>query len=78
MSGKQCVRGLSVSGFSVLALAGTAPEALGELTGRAVRTVAEGTVSLPITAEFALEDAAEAHRLMGSRTSTGKLLLRVA
>ncbi|GAA3481693.1 quinone oxidoreductase family protein [Streptomyces yanii] len=71
-------RGLSVSGFSVLALAGTAPEALRELTSRALRTVAEGTVSLPVTAEFALQDAAEAHRLMGGRTSTGKLLLRVA
>ncbi|MER5603018.1 zinc-binding dehydrogenase [Streptomyces sp. NPDC002265] len=71
-------RGLSVSGFSVLALAGTAPEALRELTGRALRTVTEGTVSLPVTAEFALPDAAEAHRLMGGRTSTGKLLLRVA
>jgi NADPH2:quinone reductase len=33
-------------------------------------------VSLPVTAEFALSDAAEAHRLMGTRTSTGKLLLR--
>ncbi|MFE7706352.1 zinc-binding alcohol dehydrogenase family protein [Streptomyces sp. NPDC057486] len=71
-------RGLSVSGFSVLALAGTAPQALRELTGRALRTVAEGTVSLPVTAEFALQDAAEAHRLMGGRTSTGKLLLRIA
>ncbi|MFE7330076.1 zinc-binding alcohol dehydrogenase family protein [Streptomyces sp. NPDC057565] len=70
-------RGLSVSGFSVLALAGTAPEALRELTSRALRTVAEGTVSLPVTAEFALQDAAEAHRLMGGRTSTGKLLLHV-
>ncbi|MFF4829548.1 zinc-binding alcohol dehydrogenase family protein [Streptomyces sp. NPDC001312] len=71
-------RGLSVSGFSVLALAGTAPDALRALTARALRTVAEGTVSLPVTAEFPLHDAAGAHRLMGSRTSTGKLLLRIA
>jgi NADPH2:quinone reductase len=35
-------------------------------------------VSLPVTAEFALSDAAEAHRLMGGRTSTGKLLLRTS
>jgi NADPH2:quinone reductase len=71
-------RGLSVSGFSILALAGTAPDALRELTARALLTVAEGTVSLPVTAEFPLHEAAEAHRLMGGRTSTGKLLLRVA
>lgn len=36
-----------------------------------------GQVSIPVTAEFALADASEAHRLMDSRTSTGKLLLRV-
>ncbi|MEU6548926.1 zinc-binding dehydrogenase [Streptomyces sp. NPDC046915] len=72
------VRALSVSGFSVLNLAGTAPAALRELTARALRTVAEGTVSLPVTAEFPLRNAAEAHRLMDGRTSTGKLLLRVA
>ncbi|MFB6781812.1 zinc-binding alcohol dehydrogenase family protein [Streptomyces sp. NPDC056352] len=71
-------RSLSISGFSVLALASTAPSALRELTARALHTVAEGTVSLPVTAEFPLQDAAEAHRLMGGRTSTGKLLLHVA
>ncbi|MFB7247725.1 quinone oxidoreductase [Streptomyces populi] len=70
--------GLSVSGFSILGLAKTAPAALRDIASRAFETVADGTVSLPVTAEFALEDAAEAHTLMGSRTSTGKLLLRVA
>jgi NADPH2:quinone reductase len=71
-------QGRSVGGFSVLALAQSAPDALRALAERAFRTVADGTVSLPVTAEFALSDAGEAHRLMGSRTSTGKLLLRVA
>ncbi|MEU9962221.1 zinc-binding dehydrogenase [Streptomyces sp. NPDC050982] len=70
--------GLSVSGFSILTLAQTAPDALRELTGKAFAAVAEGVVSLPVTAEFPLEEASEAHRLMGGRTSTGKLLLRVA
>ncbi|MEU6092581.1 zinc-binding dehydrogenase [Streptomyces sp. NPDC047085] len=69
--------GISVSGFSVLTLARTAPAELRRLTERAFATAVDGTVSLPVTAEFALEDAADAHRLMGSRTSTGKLLLRV-
>lgn len=71
-------RALSVAGFSILTLARTAPDALRALTERAFRTAVEGTVRLPVTAEFALTDAAEAHRLMGGRTSTGKLLLRTA
>ncbi|MFG3115399.1 zinc-binding alcohol dehydrogenase family protein [Streptomyces sp. NPDC048197] len=69
-------QGRSVAGFSILALAQSAPEVLHSLAERAFRTVVDGTVALPITAEFALSDAAEAHRLMGGRTSTGKLLLR--
>lgn len=68
--------GSSVAGFSILTLARSAPEELRSLTERAFRKVTDGTVSLPVTAEFALSDAAEAHRLMGGRTSTGKLLLR--
>ncbi|GAA5003102.1 quinone oxidoreductase family protein [Streptomyces siamensis] len=70
--------GLSVAGFSILGLARTAPAALREIAQKAFRTVVDGTVSLPVTAEFPLKDAPEAHRLMGSRTSTGKLLLTVA
>ncbi|WP_369261168.1 zinc-binding alcohol dehydrogenase family protein [Streptomyces sp. R35] len=68
--------GLSVAGFSILGLAQTAPGELRAIAEKAFRTVVEGVVSLPVTAEFALEDAAEAHRLMGTRSSTGKLLLR--
>ncbi|WP_327317112.1 quinone oxidoreductase family protein [Streptomyces sp. NBC_01235] len=69
--------GLSVAAFSVLNLARTAPAALRTLAERAFAKVADGTVSLPVTAEFALPEAAEAHRLMGGRSSTGKLLLSV-
>ncbi|GAA1164835.1 quinone oxidoreductase [Kitasatospora gansuensis] len=70
--------GRSVAGFSILTLARTDPGALRALAERAFRTVTEGGVELPVTAEFPLDRAAEAHELMGSRTSTGKLLLRVA
>ncbi|WAZ19520.1 zinc-binding dehydrogenase [Streptomyces cinnabarinus] len=70
--------GRSVAGFSVLALARTAPDALRALAERAFRTVTDGTVRLPVTAEFPLSDAAGAHRLLGGRASTGKLVLRVA
>ncbi|MDX6330932.1 MAG: NADPH:quinone reductase, partial [Streptomycetaceae bacterium] len=68
----------SVAGFSLLTLAQTDPAALRDITARAFRTVADGAVVLPVTAEFPLTDAAEAHRLVESRTSTGKLLLRIA
>jgi NADPH2:quinone reductase len=70
--------GLSVAGFSILGLAQTAPGELRAIAERAFGTVVDGTVSLPVTAEFDLTEASEAHRLMGTRSSTGKLLLRVA
>ncbi|MFJ9711089.1 zinc-binding alcohol dehydrogenase family protein [Streptomyces sp. NPDC101234] len=70
-------QGRSVAGFSVLGLARSAPEALRALTERGLRTVCDGVVVLPVTAEFSLSDAADAHRLIGGRTSTGKLLLRI-
>ncbi|MER7625324.1 zinc-binding dehydrogenase [Streptomyces sp. NPDC126503] len=69
--------GVAVAGFSVLTLATTAPAVLREVADRAFAKVADGTVSIPVTAEFPLAEAAEAHRLLGSRTSTGKLLLTV-
>ncbi|QCX78383.1 Quinone oxidoreductase 1 [Streptomyces sp. YIM 121038] len=67
----------SVACFSILTLAKEDPRALRALAERAFEAVADGTVTLPVTAEFALEEAAEAHALMGGRTTTGKLLLRV-
>lgn len=71
-------QGGSVAGFSILSLARTAPEVLRPLVERAFRTVVDGVVDVPISAEFPLSAAADAHTLMGGRTSTGKLLLRVA
>ncbi|MFF2508087.1 zinc-binding alcohol dehydrogenase family protein [Streptomyces sp. NPDC058067] len=71
-------RGVTVAGFSILALAQSAPDALRALTERAFRTVADGTVTVPVTAEFELSEASAAHELMGGRSSTGKLLLRIA
>lgn len=68
---------LSVSGFSVRGLAAADPARLRDIADKAFQTVVEGAVELPVSAEFALEDVARAHRLVESRTSTGKLLLRV-
>ncbi|CAM5565667.1 hypothetical protein STANM309S_02694 [Streptomyces tanashiensis] len=44
-------QGHSVSGFSVLSLAQTAPAAARALTERALRAVSQGTVTLPVTAD---------------------------
>jgi NADPH2:quinone reductase len=69
--------GISVGGFSLLGMAAADPQRLREIAGKAFGAVTDGGVELPVSAEFALEDAARAHRLVESRTSTGKLLLRV-
>ncbi|MDH6113877.1 NADPH2:quinone reductase [Kitasatospora sp. MAP12-15] len=74
----QLTPGRSVAGFSVLTLAKSDPALLREIASRAFQLVADGTVELPITAEFPLTEAAAAHRLMETRTTTGKLLLRIA
>ncbi|WP_406271607.1 zinc-binding dehydrogenase [Streptomyces sp. NBC_00191] len=67
----------SVAFFSILTLAVEQPEELRDVSARAFRLVADGAVELPVTAELPLAEAAEAHRLMESRATTGKLLLRV-
>ncbi|MYS20100.1 NADPH2:quinone reductase [Streptomyces sp. DvalAA-14] len=69
--------GASVAGFSLLTMAAADPQRLRELAEKAFGAVTEGGVELPVSAEFELADAASAHRLVESRTSTGKLLLRI-
>jgi NADPH2:quinone reductase len=64
--------------FSISTLARTAPQALRPLAERSFALVAEDKVEMPITAEFDLQDAAEAHVLLESRASTGKIVLRVS
>jgi NADPH2:quinone reductase len=68
-------KALSVSAFSILGLAAAAPDLLRELTDASFRLAAAEGVRLPVTAEFPLERADDAHRLLESRSSTGKLLL---
>lgn len=70
-------RGISVGAFSVLTLGAGDPAALRSLTDRAFREAERAGITLPVTAEFPLDEAARAHELLESRSSTGKLLLRV-
>jgi NADPH:quinone reductase len=65
-----------VHGFSLSILAATAPQALRAVADRAFALVTDGRVELPITGEYAFGDAADAHRLLESRASTGKIVLR--
>jgi len=67
-------KSIKVSGFAV-----TMMYALHEIHQRAVndvfRLAHEGRLTVPIGATFPLAEAAQAHRLMESRRSTGKLML---
>jgi NADPH2:quinone reductase len=71
-------RAQGVFGFSMRALAREDPAQLRRITERAIRRATDSGVELPVTAEFPLRDAAEAHRLVESRSTTGKLVLRIA
>jgi NADPH:quinone reductase len=67
----------AVAGYSMMAMAAENPAALRALAAKSFPLVLDGTVNLPVTAEFPLAEAHEAHRIMENRTSTGKILLRV-
>jgi NADPH:quinone reductase len=71
-------RSQGVYGFSYRALARQDPAELRRITENAVQVAIKAGVELPITAEFALDDSAEAHRRLESRATTGKLVIRVA
>ncbi|MFJ4674529.1 MULTISPECIES: zinc-binding alcohol dehydrogenase family protein [unclassified Kitasatospora] len=63
-------------GYNIGDLAHRAPELVRGHLERAAELVAAGDVRVDFT-EFALADAAEAHRTLTDRSSTGKLVLRV-
>jgi NADPH2:quinone reductase len=54
------------------------PEGLRQAAERSLQLVAEGKLKLDIGARFPLERVADAHRLVESRTSHGKILIEVA
>lgn len=68
---------VGVHAFSIGTMSLTAPHALRAIAARSFPLVAERRVEVPITGEYLLQQATEAHRLLESRASTGKLVLRL-
>lgn len=71
-------RGLGVFGFSIRALSREDPARLRKLTETAIAVAVKTGIELPITAEYTLDSVAEAHQLLEARSTTGKLIVRVA
>lgn len=65
----------SVVGYSSGHYRAARPEALRPAAEAVIALAAEGRLTIPMAARFDLAEAAEAHRLMESRRSTGKILL---
>ena len=68
-------RNIGVHGFYLGRLIGRNPELVGRAANDVVRLWESGAVRPIVGAEYPLEEAAEAHRLIESRQSTGKVVL---
>ncbi len=68
-------RNIGVHGFYLGRLAGRNPELVGRAAQDVLRLWEAGAVRPIVGAEFPLEEAGEAHRLVESRQSTGKVVL---
>ena len=68
-------RNIGVHGFYLGRLIGRNPELVGRAAKDVVRLWESGAVRPIVGAEYPLEEAAEAHRLIASRQSTGKVVL---
>ena len=67
----------SVLGFSFGTLRRTWPKEVSEIMNAIIPMLAEGKIRMMLGKQFSLAEAAEAHRFLESRMSTGKLLLKV-
>jgi NADPH2:quinone reductase len=67
----------AIMGYSIGALAQSAPHLVAQTAREALPLIANGHVRIDITDILPLEQAGEAHRRLESRATTGKLLLRV-
>lgn len=68
-------RNIGIHGFYLGRLIGRSPELVGRAAKDVLRLWEGGAVRPVVGAEFPLEDAAAAHRLVESRKSTGKVVL---
>jgi NADPH2:quinone reductase len=69
--------GKAVIGFNLAALSAGAPEIVGHALRRAVAALAAGELKVDVRDRVPLARAADAHRMIESGTSTGKLVLAV-
>lgn len=65
------------AGLSITSLAAEAPDQLGSIAERSFALVVDGAVKIDITEIFPLERAADAHRKIENRRTTGKIVLDV-
>lgn len=65
----------SVRGFSIGSTRRMNPSWFDEVAPGVLEAMASGAVRIPVAAQFPLEDAAQAHALLESRTVTGKIIL---
>jgi NADPH2:quinone reductase len=70
------VRGVGVLPFSLGAYRSRHPDRFAETARGGIELLRSGKVRPPVNAVLPLEQAAEAHRRLGSRATTGKLVLR--
>jgi NADPH:quinone reductase len=68
----------SVLGFSISKLSHAAPDRVASIARQALELVAQQHIQIDVTQILPLSQASEAHKLLESRHTTGKLLLQVA
>ncbi len=68
---------ISQSGFNLAFYITTKPQVWQEALGTVIRLIAEGKLKIGTPKTFALQDAAEAHRQIEARQTTGKVVLTI-
>lgn len=68
--------GQTLTVFNLGVYFGLRPQLAGAALGQLIDWVTTGKVNIPVGHTFALADAADAHRLMETRGSTGKIVLK--
>ncbi len=76
-AGELLSRNHGAIGFSITNLIQAAPLLYRQVVESVLPMVISGKVTLDITEEFTLEEAAKAHRKLESNDTMGKLLLKV-